>query len=465
MIPPASSDRCAARSGEYVRRRLRLVLLTSSLVALSQACEPHDALVGAQNPVEESGKVSAGSGGTGQSNVAGTSIGGARDGSSTGEAGRPPMGGTTGEGSAGEGSATGGMAGAPGVAWPVVEAEPGGVPWDAWPQVDEAAAEICRVSSPFVAEDSTAAPLVWAETWQFDAATRVLTRHTEGDGTTEPSVHYVRFDSQGRRELEYVSSSPDECQDWLRDELGNTEMYVLSTPVEGAFDPTTTFPDARERAFQTTRYSHVYDVEGRLESTEIYYPGRGGKQTFIRDEDGCQEIRSEVWVDPNADQVAVEELERWTYQGGRLAARTTIAAADSTDVRRVVRFGYDANGTLASTVVDGYAAIPQPYAVVKPRHDGLADYIVRTMEQPDGSRWLEVLDFTRPDPNAEVTRDGVSTPVVQLRWHFSAGCRKLDLPRRSSRDCEFERPLYTMPIGWQDPYLTPIRPQVPVGAY
>jgi hypothetical protein len=303
-------------------------------------------------------------------------------------------------------------------------------------------------------------------TWQFDAASRVLTQHAQADATTEPYVRYVRFDPRGKRELQYASYSPKECEEWVRDRLGNTQTYMLTTPLEGTFDPTTTYPNARQNAHDVTRYSHEYDEGGWLKSTEINYPGRGGKQTFIRDDAQarCEQVLSEVSRDESANQEAAVELERWAYQGGRVATRITTAAADSTDVRRVVRFAYDAKGTLASTVVDGYAAIPQPYEVVKPLYDGIADYVVRTVEQPDGSRWLEVLDFTRPDPNREVMRNGVFTPVLRLRWHFSTGCRLLNLPEHTSQECEFDRPLYTMPLGWDDPYLTPIRPQASIGA-
>jgi hypothetical protein len=69
-----------------------------------------------------------------------------------------------------------------------------------------------------------------------------------------------------------------------------------------------------------------------------------------------------------------------------------------------------------------------------------------------------MLDFelSKAENNARVMRNGTSTPVVRVRWYFSPACEALSLPRHTSNECEFERPLASGPLGWHNPLVTPI---------
>ena len=153
------------------------------------------------------------------------------------------------------------------------------------------------------------------------------------------------------------------------------------------------------------------------------------------------------------------EVDHWTFAGGKLASRMVTNKDDPTDVRAVMTYGYDADGALATTVVDGRLDFPDAGNVPSPRRDGVADYVVRTVKQADGSRWIEILDFELGDSdnNARVKRNGTLTGAFRLRWYLSPACEALSLPRHTSQDCEFERPLAAMPVGWHNPLVTPIQ--------
>ena len=168
----------------------------------------------------------------------------------------------------------------------------------------------------------------------------------------------------------------------------------------------------------------------------------------------CWQVRE----DSNPSGAALEENDHWIYEGDRLASRVITNINDAKEIRGVITYSYDTEGTLAATVVDGALDFPQPSPVEKPARDGLADYIVRTKKQPDGGRWIEVLRFTT-DGKARITRNGTMASANRWRYFLSPGCAALPLPVHTSQDCEYERPTSMMPLGWNNPYVTP----VPIG--
>ena len=440
-------------------------MLLCAFVLGVAGCGAERALGGRSGAAGSAAGSSAGADGAGNGATGNQAGGGATGGVTSGagggvfDAGQPEVGGAGGPaggsgsagagGDAGSGVGTGGAGGA--------SAPPGGVPWDPWPAVDAAPADTCRVST-FLGGDSAGAPtLSSTEVWEHDAATRVLTRRRAATGSIPASLRYVRFDGQGRRELDYRSDGANECVEWTRDSFGNSSSYFYAVLAGGPFDPTTSYPDGRTGKREATNYDLRYDGAGLLTSAGVPFPGRGGVLTFDRDDRGRCSLVKWGARGETIDQPAIRETTSWTYLNDRLAAQITTATDDPADVRCEVSFSYDAKGTLAATVVDGYADIPQPWPIVKPPRDGVADYVVRTLEQPDGSRWLEAIDFARTTTNARVLRDDIATPAFRWRWHLSAGCGALALPRHTSQDCEFERPFNLLPLGWDNPYQTPIR--------
>jgi hypothetical protein len=295
-----------------------------------------------------------------------------------------------------------------------------------------------------------------------------LTIHHPADGQTAAWDSYVRLDAQGRREIACAVMAPITCEEWMRDSLGNTKTDALLEMSNGPFDRSVldaTMAPTAARGSQINRYQHTYDADGRLSSTSYVYPGRGASQTFSRDDQmRCHDVRWEVPSDSRSNRPSIVEVDRWTYQNDRLVSRTVTNEADPSDVRSVITYAYDADGTLASTVVDGYPDIPQPYQITMPMRDGLADYVVRTLAQPDGSRWLEVIEF-KSSGDVTLSRNGAATAAFVLRFNFSPGCRALVLPRHTNQDCEFERPFFTLPLGWDNPYTTPVPLSSPSPAF
>src|SRR6185436_14243085 len=110
-----------------------------------------------------------------------------------GAGGRPPEPTDAGSNAAGSGAEElGGADGAGGTA-PIGDLS-GGVDWEPWPAVEPVPADKCLVSSIYGGDEASPPQRVGQETWEYDAATRVLTRN----GST---VHYARLDAQGRREM------------------------------------------------------------------------------------------------------------------------------------------------------------------------------------------------------------------------------------------------------------------------
>jgi hypothetical protein len=352
---------------------------------------------------------------------------------------------------------------------PMVLGPPGGVEWQPWPAVDAVPANTCAVAS-FLGGDATSPATALAhEIWTYNADVRVLTRNRVDVADSAASVRYVRLDAQRRREMVCRSEpqsqvQPFICEEWVRDASGNTLSDAFYGVDEGPLDASVLDP-ARPRkqaavaGAESSRYAAKYDELGRIQSTVSYFPGMAWL-TFSRDTAGrCSEVLWQVRDDLNRPSpTVIEEIDHWNYAGDQLTSRVITNIKDATDIRGVITYSYDADGTLAATVVDGALDFPQPYPVEKPVRDGLADYIVRTQKQADGGRWIEVLRFGS-DGKAKVTRNGTVASAFRWRYFLSPGCAALALPVHASQDCEYERPTSMMPLGWNNPYVTP----VPIG--
>jgi hypothetical protein len=335
----------------------------------------------------------------------------------------------------------------------------GGVDWEPWPAVDAVPANTCAVLQVSGGDRSSSPQLVNSETWEYDATTRILTRRHAAVGSVPAWNGYVRFDAQGRREMICHAQDYFTCLEWVRDSLGNAKSYSYYGVADGPLDartldpahpPTKSAPGngGGESENDTLTYS-----AGLLSSAVYYFPQSGARLTYSRDDQGrCSDV---LWAIAGTSLV---ENDHWTFDGDELVSRVVTNVNDPNDVRGVMTYAYDAEGTLAATVVDGRLDFPDSTAP-SPRRDGIADYVVRTVKQPDGSRWVETLDFefTNARNNAHVMRNGQSTAVLRFRWYFSPACEALSLPRHKPKDCEFERPLAMMPLGWHDPLQTPIQ--------
>ena len=328
--------------------------------------------------------------------------------------------------------------------------------WEPWPEVDSAPADSCVVSE-FIGGNRFSSPsLAFKETWGYDAATRVLTRRHAASGTTAAWVGYVRFDAQGRRELLCHAQSEFVCEDWVRDSLGNARSYSFFAVVDGPLDARTLDPahpptKAPIAGGESESERLTYDDAGRLSTAGYSFPAAGATLAFSRDDRGrCSDV---VW---SIRQPSLVEVDHWTYVGDKLASRVVTNMNDPGDVRAVMTYSYDSEGDLAATVVDGRLDMPDVSAHL-PFRDAIADYVVRSVKQPDGSRWVEILDFELDTNNARVMRNGTLAAAFRYRWNFSLACEALSLPRHTSQDCEFERPTPMMPLGWHNPLLTPIQ--------
>ena len=298
------------------------------------------------------------------------------------------------------------------------------------------------------------------EQWQYDMVTRILTRNRPALGTVPASITYVRLDSQGRREMLCRADEFFLCLEWTRDSFGNAKSYSLygvddgprdARTLDPAHPPTKALP--RNAGGESENHRLTYDGAGLLGTGTYYYPQRGATLAFSRDSEGrCSDV---AWSIGGA---SLSEVDHWTYSGDKLVSRVVTNMADATDVRATIAYSYDSEGALASTVVDGRLDFPDAANAPTPRRDGIADYVVRTVKQSDGSRWVETLDFELSGSvnNARVMRNGTSTAALRVRWYLSPACEALSLPRHTSTACEFERPLASMPLGWHNPLVTPI---------
>ena len=397
------------------------------------------------------------SGGGGQSGGPGGGSAGA-GGQSGGPGGGPASAGGQSGGPGGGGGELGGPGGGGG------SAPTGGVDWEPWPAVDVAPAQTCAVTE-FIGGDASSSPkFTYKETWEYDAAGRILTRRHEARGTSAAWIGYMRLDSQARREMICHAQQYFDCEDWTRDTLGNSTGYSLFGVVTGPFDASILDPAhppvksaTPDIGPESERHRLTYDSSGRLATASYVFPVSGAALSFARDQQGrCSDV---TWSIPGSDPGLVptrHEVDHWTYVGDKLTSRVVTNLDDPTDVRGVMSYTYDADGNLATTVVDGRLDMPQDSYYPTAKRDGVTDYVVRSVKLADGSRWVEIVDFVWTSPNATLARDGVRTRATRYRWNFSPGCAALPLPKHTSQDCEFERPTPMMPLGWSNPLMTPL---------
>lgn len=193
-----------------------------------------------------------------------------------------------------------------------------------------------------------------------------------------------------------------------------------------------------------------------MSSARFPYDSTTALQVFTEDsQHRCTDVVLQVPPDPSTNTPEASELEHWTWVGDQLISRVVTDGADPTVVRSEATYTYDADGTLASTVVDGYSILPRRTRTVRASHDGVADYVVRSVALGDGSRWVESLELGSKTPDANVVRDGKLTPAARLRWNDSPACRMAQPPRRTSHRCQFERTTFQISVRWDDPYVTP----------
>jgi hypothetical protein len=342
----------------------------------------------------------------------------------------------------------------------VTDAPTGGVDWDQWPAVDPTPAGTCAVSQ-FLGGDLSSPPKrVTKELWEYDAAARILTRHHQAVGADPAWLGYARLDAQGRREMICHAYPGFDCVEWTRDAYGNAKGYSYYGVADGPLDartldpahPPTKAPPTGGAETENDRL--LYDSAGLITSATYYFPQQGATVAFSRDGEGrCSDV---VWTIAGA---SLTEVDHWTYEAGKLVSRVVTNMNNPADVRAVMTYAYDADGALATTVVDGRLDFPDASSAPAPRRDGIADYVVRTVKLSDGGRWVEMLDFELADSrnNAHVQRGGDLTAAFRMRWYFSPACEALAMPRHTSHDCEFERPLASMPLSWHNPLVTPIQ--------
>jgi len=405
------------------------------------------------------GGASGGAGATDTGGAKGGSSGGAYGGMTSfgGDVGGAPkeMGGAPAQAGAGGVS----VGGAGGTTTDVTSAPTGGVDWEEWPPVvvvpPIGTCEIWQFSG---GEGSTAPKPVAHEIWTYDAPSRILTRRHLPIGKGSEWVGYARLDAQGRREMICHAQETFDCLEWTRDAHGNAKGYSYYGVADGPLDARTLDPAHPPTKAKPTGGPEsetdilVYDAAGLISRATYAFPQSGATLAFSRDGEGrCNDVTWTIFAS------SLSEVDHWTYADGKLVSRTVTNLKDPQDVRAVMTYGYDGEGVLATTVVDGWLDFPDN-GDRPAKRDGVADYIVRTQRLPTGDRWIETLDFQHTDTrsNSHIRRNGVLTSLFRMRWYFSPGCEKLGLPRHTSQDCEFERPLASMPLSWHNPLITPI---------
>lgn len=366
------------------------------------------------------------------------------------------MGGAAAAGGTGMAGMTGNLGGAPGAAGGASN-PPGDVAWEAWPTVPAVSADVCQVTL-FHGGDALSPPVPPdPEIREFNPATGIMKRQFGAFGNQPAALSYAVFTPQGYAVGGcVVTVDPYGCTEWVRDAHGNVttwdtpssytdQNFMLSLLDASRFG-------TKAHGSVQASYTLTYDAAGALASVRNTDPSL----TFTEDaQHRCSDVLWKV-EDTTSAAAGSSEREHWTWEGNRLVSRVTTNGAAPNEVRSVVTFSYDANGDLASTVVDGYPSLAQAGTGRAPV-DGIADYVVRTVALPDGTRWLEELDFHYYQLDAKVVRAGTVTPVARRRWNYSAGCRGVEPARRTSTACQFEPVQNQLDVRWHDPYTTPNR--------
>jgi len=356
-------------------------------------------------------------------------------------------------GAAGGVSLGGAGAGGAGSAQP-----PGGVDWEPWPEVPSVAPSVCQTAY-FYGGDAHSPPVTPdVSTRAYDATKGVLTTHYPASSSVPATNFYSFFNAQGRPLGSCNNANEDVfyCEEWVRDAHGNvTSTQSLDIPTRNVDQLNATNVGVQARGNLLQAFNVTYDGAGVLLSGDYRNGLPNVRRTFSEDDEHrCTDILWETLPNLNDLTVSASEREHWSWQGDRLVSRLVTSATDATDVRSEVTFTYDENGDLSATVVDGFPKVPG--GTVRAKRDGIADYVLRTVALPDGSRWVESLIFRPEFTNATVTRNGQPTIVQRRRFYLSPGCRSVQLPRRTSHRCEFQPQTPEFELHWDDPYTTPI---------
>ena len=338
---------------------------------------------------------------------------------------------------------------------------PGGVAWEPWPTVPAVADGVCQVAL-FRGGDASSAPgPAQIEIREFDAATGIMTLRDAPSGDLPASVAYAVFTADGLPVGGCnVSVGPGGCVELVRDAEGN--VTTRDDPPYAAVNLSLSLLDASRFGTQPHgpvewQYTLTYDGDTLATATRV---GCCGAPALAFTEDSQHRCSDVLWkqVDDIGNiPVGTTERDHWTWDGTRLLSRVTTDGADPSTILSEVTYTYAADGTLAATVVDGAGRLAQPGSALR-KHDGAADYVVRTVALPDGSRWIESLDFHYYLPDANVVRDGKVTAAGRKRWNHSPGCRNVLPARRTRTRCQFEPIGNQLDGGWDDPYTPPLLP-------
>ena len=336
----------------------------------------------------------------------------------------------------------------------------GGVDWEPWPSVPPVPDDVCQVTL-FHGGDARSPPVpADIEIREFDPVTGIMTSRLAPFGDQPAGIAYSVFNPRGSGVGGCILPNYG-CTEWVRDE--HDSVIAIDYPSFDESNFTLSALDAatfgtRPHESVSMRFTVRYDADGTLfsggDSNCCGYPER----TFTEDaQHRCKDVKWQN-IDGTGYPKGTTELDHWTWEGDRLVARATTNGADPTQILSAVSYAYDADGTLSATVVDGFAPLAQ-VTPIKAVHDGVVDYVVRTVALPDGSRWIEAIEFWSSVAymaDANVVRNGQLTPARRLRWNRSPGCRGLPFPRRTSSRCRFEPVDNQLSVYWDDPFTTPI---------
>jgi hypothetical protein len=323
--------------------------------------------------------------------------------------------------------------------------------------VPAVASTVCQVAY-FYGGDAVSPPVTPVlDTRTFDASKGALTVRFRASDSQPAGNAYSFYNSQGRPLGSCVGpTDPFYCTEWVRDAHGN----VIAVQSIDMNERDVRLLDADHFGMQLRgsvmeRFKVTYDSAGVLLSGHSRNGVPTVRQTFTEDDQHrCTDVLWETLADPSSETPTGDsERDHWTWQGDRLVSRLVTNATDPSDVRSEITYTYDANGELVATVVDGIPKLPG--SSVRANRDGVADYVVRTVALPDGSRWVDSLLFRSTFSNATVTRNGQPATAERRRFNYSPGCGAVQVPRRTSRRCEFQPRTFEVEIHWDDPFTTP----------
>lgn len=319
--------------------------------------------------------------------------------------------------------------------------------------------DVCQVTLFRGGDASTPPTLNYVDIVQFDAKTGIMTFHLGALGNQPASVGYSVFNAHGSPVggCNVSDGGMYYCTEWVRDAHDN--VTTVDSPQGQGF--TLSMLDAsrfgtRVHGTVQTRITLTYDDAGTLVSA-LDPSCCSTTESFTEDaQQRCTDVAWTPVSDPSSP-AAIIEREHLTWDGTRLLSRVTTDGADPTKVLAEATYTYDADGLLSTTVVDGFAPLPiRPGSSATAPHDGITDFLVRAVTLPDGSQWVEAIDFHYYLPDGKAVRDGKPTAAGRWRWHHSPGCRGTHQPRRTSTHCRYEPTENELDVDWQDPFTTQI---------